>query len=146
MRITRHTDYAFRVLMYVALKRGQIATISEIAERYDISRHHLTKVVNKLNQKGHLTATRGKNGGLTLDAPPESINLGRVFRDMESETGVVECIDRPEACVLSPSCSLQGVFRGAMNGFMAVLDQHTLNDLLPPQNDGKMRDLLAIEL
>ncbi len=146
MRITRHTDYAFRVLMYVALKQGQIATISEIAERYDISRHHLTKVVNRLNQKGHLTATRGKNGGLTLPCPPEEISVGRVFRDMESELSVVECIDDPGACALSPRCELQGLFCSAMNAFVAVLDRKTLRDLVPQSDQMQMRSLLAIEL
>ncbi len=146
MRITRHTDYAFRVLMYVALKQGRIATISEIAENYDISRHHLTKVVNKLNQKGHLVATRGKNGGLTLPRSADEINLGRVFKDMESELGVVECLDRPEACVLSPRCELQGVLSNAMNAFVAVLESKSLADLLPARDGQQMRDLLAIAI
>ena len=45
MRITRYTDYSLRTLIYVALKDEEISTIREIAERYNISKNHLMKVV-----------------------------------------------------------------------------------------------------
>ncbi|MFV0476942.1 MAG: RrF2 family transcriptional regulator [Parahaliea sp.] len=144
MRITRHTDYAFRVLMFVALKEGDTATISEIAESYGISRHHLTKVVNRLHQKGHLVATRGKNGGLTLPCPPEDINVGEVFRDMESELAVVECMDDPHMCVLSNCCELMRLFAGASSAFMTYLDRYTLRDLLPGRDRSNLRRILLI--
>ena len=34
MRLTTYTDYGLRVLMYVALKEGELATIQEIADAY----------------------------------------------------------------------------------------------------------------
>ena len=40
MRLTVYTDYALRMLMYLALRQDQLATIAEIAESYDISRNH----------------------------------------------------------------------------------------------------------
>ncbi len=131
--------------MYLALKQGSVVTINEIAERYGISRNHLTKVVNRLHQLGYLRATRGKNGGLTLASAPGQISVGAVFRDMESSLAVVECVDEPGACVLSPSCRLQGLFNQAQAAFLAQLDAHTLADLLPPETGRQLRDLLAIE-
>ena len=38
MRLTVHTDYALRMLMYLAVKQDGLATISEIAARYGISK------------------------------------------------------------------------------------------------------------
>jgi hypothetical protein len=40
MRLTLHTDYALRVLIHVAIADGRLITISDIAERFDISKQH----------------------------------------------------------------------------------------------------------
>ena len=66
MRVTRYTDYALRVLIYLAVIPDRLSTIQEIAEHYHISKNHLMKVVQQLNSMGYVKATRGKNGGLTL--------------------------------------------------------------------------------
>ncbi len=142
MQITQHTDYAFRTLIYLALKDGEKATIGEIAQSYGISRNHLNKVVNRLHQHGHAVATRGKNGGLRLARPPESINLGKVFRDMEKDIGVVECLRGSEGCPLHTGCELKRTFAAATSAFVAVLDGRHLSDLL--SGPASMRQVLAI--
>ena len=48
MQLTLHTDYSLRVLIYLTQKRADLATISEIANFYQISRNHLVKVVHHL--------------------------------------------------------------------------------------------------
>lgn len=56
--------------MYLALQRNRIANISEIAERYDISRNHLVKVVHNLARGGFIKTYRGKGGGIELARGP----------------------------------------------------------------------------
>jgi DNA-binding MurR/RpiR family transcriptional regulator len=63
MRLTVYTDYALRVLMYLALKEDRLATIAEIAERYSISRNHLMKVAHQLGVGGYVETVRGRKGG-----------------------------------------------------------------------------------
>ena len=63
MRLTDRTDYAFRVLMYLAVNDEGLATIREIAERYRISNSHLTRVVWELGRAGFVETVRGKGGG-----------------------------------------------------------------------------------
>ncbi|HSH56509.1 MAG TPA: Rrf2 family transcriptional regulator, partial [Halomonas sp.] len=66
MHLTRFTDYSLRVLLYLAVKGEQRSTITEIAERFEISRNHLMKVVQDLSHHGYITSIRGKHGGLLL--------------------------------------------------------------------------------
>src|SRR5689334_15978039 len=82
VRLTLHTDYSLRVLLYAALKPGQLCTIPELVRHFDISRGHLMKVVHGLARIGYLQTTRGKNGGLRLARPPADISVGAVVRDM----------------------------------------------------------------
>ncbi|MGD8175470.1 RrF2 family transcriptional regulator [Marinimicrobium sp. ARAG 43.8] len=144
MRITRYTDYSLRVLMYVALKGEELSTIREIADSYGISKNHLMKVVQELNSKGYLTAIRGKNGGVRLSGPPESINIGALVRDTEQDFALVECFDTGGGCVITPACQLKLVLAEALNAFFKVLDQYTLADLLPGKKAPEMVRLLNI--
>ncbi|QEA39240.1 Rrf2 family transcriptional regulator [Pistricoccus aurantiacus] len=142
MHITRYTDYSLRVLLFTALKGEQRSTIAEIAERYDISRNHLMKVVQELNRKGYLQATRGKNGGLILKKRPEDINLGKLVRDTEQDLVLVECFGPANRCVITPACRIKLLLAKALDAFFGVLDQYTLADLI--ENPQERRELIRL--
>ena len=131
MQITSYTDYALRVLIYLARSPNSQATITEIADFFDISRNHLVKVVHQLGTKGFLTTTRGKGGGLSLQRPPEMICIGEVVRSMEKHFNRVECFDPAlQRCRLLPNCGLKHLFAQAGNAYLQVLDAATLADVL----------------
>lgn len=139
MHLTRFTDYALRVLLYLAVKGEERATIGEIADTYAISRNHLMKIVQELNQKGYLEATRGKHGGLRLKRDPASITLGGLVRDTENDMALVECFRDDNACVVTPSCQLRPILNEALGAFLQVLDGYTLADLLEGRSAGLSR-------
>lgn len=142
MHITRYTDYALRVLMYVGLKGDEISTIREIADSYGISENHLMKVVQELNAHGYLVATRGKNGGVRLNGKPESINIGALVRHTEQDFALVECMGNSNNCVLTPACQLKLILSEALENFFATLDGYSLADLLTPQKQPQLAQLL----
>lgn len=133
MRLTLHTDYALRVLIHVAVADGKLITISDIAESFDISRHHLTKVVNDLSQKGYLDTVRGRGGGIRLRRLPRDINIGQVVRATEDRLDVIGCLGRRGYCRIERVCVLRGALDDAIQAFLDVLDGYTLADLIKPQ-------------
>ena len=50
MKLTNYSDYALRSLIYLAVtpKDGELANIDDIAQAYDISKSHLTKIIHQL--------------------------------------------------------------------------------------------------
>jgi Rrf2 family nitric oxide-sensitive transcriptional repressor len=133
MRLTLHTDYALRVLIQVGLNDGKLTTINDIAQTFGVSKSHLMKVVNYLSQKGYLDTVRGHNGGVRLLREPEDINIGQVVRDTENRLDVIGCLEHKGYCPIQRVCVLRGVLRNATEAFLAVLDAHTLADLIKPQ-------------
>lgn len=132
MRLTTFTDYSLRVLLYVAHAADGRATIAEVSSAFDISEHHLVKVVHALGRMGVLRNSRGRGGGLRLAGPPSGINVGKVVRATES-IAVAECFDAEHnTCALAGRCRLEGILHEAVDAFHGVLDRYTLEDLLAP--------------
>ena len=132
MRLTTMTDYAMRLLMYVAQQPDRLCTIAEIAKVYDISEAHLMKTTHQLGLNGWLETVRGKGGGMRLAAAPVDINLGAVVRSMEPDFYLVDCLTRDTTCSLAGHCKLTGIMSGALQSLMQYLDGYTLADLVPP--------------
>ncbi|HKV53468.1 MAG TPA: Rrf2 family transcriptional regulator [Candidatus Binataceae bacterium] len=134
MELTYHTDYSFRVLIYLGLRAGSLCQIADIAEHYSISRNHLVKVVHHLAQGGFVSTFRGKGGGVTLARDPATINVGKVVRYSEGPMRLVECFRGPgRQCAISQACTLAGIFNEAAESFLATLDRYSLADLLVNQ-------------
>ena len=113
MRLTVYTDYALRVLMYLAVKEDGLATIDEIAKSYSISKNHLMKVVHQLGVAGYIETVRGRGGGLRLAKPVEAIGLGEVVRYTEPDMAIASCFKPVEApCAIRQCCVLRRARRG----------------------------------
>jgi len=126
MRLTRYTDYAMRVLLYLGARPDRLCSIAEIAKAYAISQNHLMKVVNDLVNAGYLTSIRGRNGGIMLARPAPLINVGEVVRHTEDGFDLVDC----GSCIIAPACGLTSALAKALSAFLAVLDGYSLADLL----------------
>jgi Rrf2 family transcriptional regulator, nitric oxide-sensitive transcriptional repressor len=141
MQLTLHTDYAFRVLLFLGSQPdGRVVSTEEISSTYGISRHHLVRVVQTLSEHGYVAVTPGRSGGVALARKRGQIRLGDVARIAESNLRVVECFDAAtNTCPIIGICQLKPVLAEALEAFMAVLDRYTLADLL----DGRRRSSLA---
>ena len=142
MKLSLFTDYSLRVLMFAALK-GESFSLSEVAESYDISRHHLVKVVNYLAKLGYLETRRGRGGGIALGMQPEDIRIGMVVRRTEDSPFIVECFDKQHnTCPINGSCRLKGALAQAVTAFYETLDRHTLRDLVAGVDGARLNRIL----
>ena len=131
MQLTFYTDYSLRVLMYLAVNRRRLVNISEIADRFAISRNHLVKVVHNLARGGFVKSYRGKGGGIELAREPAQISVGDVVRYTEGPPKPVECFNAEKnRCIISGACGLAEVIEEACDNFLITLDRYTLADLL----------------
>ncbi|WP_269522354.1 Rrf2 family transcriptional regulator [Coraliomargarita parva] len=132
MELTSFTDYSLRVLIYLARNREELSSIGELADYYDLSRHHLAKIVNRLAELGYIDAIRGKNGGVRLAQEPAQINIAAVIRQTEPHFNLVECMGpkgHVSKCMIHGDCKLKGALAVARGHFFAHLEQYTLADV-----------------
>lgn len=143
MRLTSFTDYGLRMLMRMAGAPDRGFSTAELAEEFGLSRHHLTKIIQKLAQAGYVTTRRGGGGGAMLSRPAGEIRLGSIIRLLEEGQPLVECFAASGGdCTIDGRCRLKARLRSAEAAFLADLDRSTLADIaLRP--DLKLEEELA---
>ena len=145
MRLTSHTDYALRMLIYMAARPDGLCTVNDVAEAYGLSRNHLVKVAQTLRDIGFVETTRGRAGGIRLAKTPEAIGIGALVRATEEEFSLAECMQEGgRACAISPACRLKGMLHEALGAFLSVLDKYTLADIVRDRTS--LGPLLGIDL
>ena len=130
LRLTTHTDFALRTLMYLATT-GERATAAEVAQLYGVSGNHLSKVVNQLARLGYVRSIRGIGGGMELAKRPEDIRLGDVIEAFEGNMHLLECVSTENVCAIEKFCKLKGALAEAERLQLEYLNSKTLADVAP---------------
>lgn len=145
MRLTRQTNYAFRILMYCAANPEPRSRVADIARVHGLSELFLFKIVQPLVEHGLVKTVRGRNGGIGLARPAEEITLLDVVRATEDSFAMAQCFEDEHAdCPLIDACALNSALREALNAFFAVLSRHTIADLIARR--ATVNSLLGLQL
>ncbi len=139
MRLTRYTDFAIRMMLYLAAHENRLCSIGEIATAYGISQNHLMKVASDLAGSGYVQSLRGRGGGLRLARPASQINIGQMIRHTEGKVDLVGCGE----CVLAPACGMVCIFKDAVENFFKTLERHSLADIMRNGRPDQLRQILA---
>ena len=91
MQLNKFTDYALRILMYISQPKDTPYTIAEIARDLRVSQNHLVKIVHFMGKQDWIITTRGKGGGIRLNAETLNLNLGYIVRILQGNSQIVEC-------------------------------------------------------
>lgn len=143
MKLNQFTDYGLRILMYMSRKPEHLpaTTITELADRFAISRNHLVKVVQFLSNQQIIDAQRGRGGGLRLYASPETYRIGKLVRLLEQDEELINC--QNPLCILAGDCGLKTILNSAMEALYLHLDNYTLNDISQPTVSKTLQSLFA---
>lgn len=134
MRLTSFTDYGLRMLMRMASAPGRAFSTADLAGEFDLSRNHLTKIMQQLARGGIVETRRGGSGGAVLCRDPSDIRLGDVVRLLEQGQALVECFGPDSSnCSIEGCCRLKARLRRAEARFIDDLNQSTLADIALPE-------------
>lgn len=120
MRLNKSTSHAVRILIDCAKADGKLIKVADIAKRLDITQQNAFKIVHLLSKSGFLASVRGRHGGVRLARSAAQIRIGDVVRSIE--TMGQEDTDGGRG-------SLHRIVDDALDAFISVLDQHTLEDM-----------------
>lgn len=125
MRLNKSTSHAVRILIDCAKVEGRLIKVGDIAKRLDITQQNAFKIVHLLSKAGFLASVRGRHGGVRLARAASLIRIGDVVRSIEF-VGQDDSQSRGRG-------NLNSIVDDALDAFISVLDQHTLEDMAAGQ-------------
>lgn len=131
MMLTRAGDYALRSMVYLAKQpEGKITILSEIAEKQDVPKNFLAKILQVLAKAGLVKSHQGVNGGYSIGIPLDSIDLKKIIETVEGPIFLNRCLVREGECERDVVCPLHGIWVDAQEKLMEVLTKTTLADVI----------------
>lgn len=138
MRLTDHTDYSLRVLIYLNEKQ-RLVTLNELSEKVGVSKNNLIKASNQLAKLDYIETSRGRSGGLLLKNETRKRTLKEIIMRTEPSFYLAECFSgKTCGCIYQSKCSLKRSLSEALHAFLNTLSLKTLDDVTPNLNNSKL--------
>ena len=90
MKLSSKTHYGLMACHILGenYDKGPVSA-SVLESRISVSGKYLEKIMRMLSGRGIVSATRGKEGGYFLAAPPEEIKIGDIVRALEDDMEII---------------------------------------------------------
>ena len=133
MRLTKHTDFALRILVYSAMETGErLLSVQEVTDAFEVPRTHVMKIVQSWVSWVICRLFGAKVAVFAWACSRKTLTLETWFKVMESSITLVECEEI--ACSDCSACQLKDIMNQAMDAFFNVLAQYSLADALDKKN------------
>ena len=132
MRLNQATDYAFRMVLYLAsLPEGTKITGAALAEKQNIPERFLLKIMRSLTAANIMKSYRGVEGGFALQRAPKDITLFDIIEAVEGQTELQRCLHDVGSCSkgCSGMCSIYAAFAGIQRNLAKQLKSYNFEDL-----------------
>ena len=140
MKLQKASRYALYAVLHLASEPDKQCSTAEIAEEYDISIHHLAKVMRTLVRSGLIESVRGVGGGYRFAGNIRRSTLWDViheFESLDSENDTPQNLSATAEIVISGLDSVNSEMDGLIR---STLDSITLNTLLKYGVENMERD------
>jgi Rrf2 family protein len=130
MKLQKASRYALYAVLHLASEPGKQFSTAEIAESYDVSIHHLAKVMRTLVRSGLIESVRGVGGGYRFAGSLRRTTLWDVIHEFESLESDIDTPDELSGNAEIVISGLDSVMNEIDGLNRATLDSITLKTLL----------------
>jgi Rrf2 family protein len=132
LKLSRKSEYALMALQLLGtLPEGERLAVPVLAERRDIPRDLLAKIMQDLKRAGLVRSVQGVGGGYELARPLREIGFMAAIAPFEEVTGLVKCVEsRENACSREDCCALYDPMRALNRWLMGQLQTLSLEEVL----------------
>ena len=136
MQLTNTTDYAIRIVCYLA-SENKVITTAELSRELNIPASYIPKITKQLKEKEIVKAAEGSNGGYMLEKRPEEISLMDVINCTESTMAISRCLEKDGYCSrnYSDCCKVHKVLLDLQNTYNNRLENVKISDIIQPGKD-----------
>lgn len=134
MKLNTTTEYALRILIYMAKKPDELFHTKEISETLNISYKYMTKIITLLSNNQIISSKKGKYGGIILNKKIDEITVKdilTIMNDLDDD----KCILGLGLCSEKNKCSMHEVWMESKSSIIHTFSQTTLESLAKNQGN-----------
>ena len=129
MNFSKTTEYALRIMSFMAMDEQKLYTTNELFENLNIPFRYLRKLMINLSKSDILNSTQGKNGGYRIAKKPIDISLLDIIHaNGEDPVGNI-CFFGFEKCAFVEKCVMHEKWAIVRENINHVLSETTLAEI-----------------
>lgn len=131
MRLNTRGRYGMQLMTQLAchVSDPKPVGLKQVAAATGLPWRYLEQIAGPLRKASLIKGRPGRAGGYKLGKSPERITLREVIETAAGPIRLMDCVDAPEACEHSPTCTSRNVWVSLTDDVRGVLDRYTLGDL-----------------
>ncbi len=130
IRINRQTDYAIRLILYLAQqKEGARVSTAEARKEMQIPPALAQRIVADLARGEFILTFPGRDGGLMIARPTQEINLRQVVEHFEGKFFISDCLVDKGNCPFDNKCPVRFRWTRLQSMIVQELERITFKDL-----------------
>jgi len=130
MILSKTSEYALRILSYMARHEQEKLSAQEMHEKMHIPCRYMCRLLTRLAASGFIKSERGISGGFIFAKPLDQIYVGEVIASVEGFEKESYCILGFEECSFEKACSMHAIWADAREKVVQVLTTTTVADLM----------------
>jgi Rrf2 family transcriptional regulator, iron-sulfur cluster assembly transcription factor len=129
MFITKTSEYALRILTYMALNDEKLLSAQTLFDELRIPKRYLMRLLTDLSKSGFIKATRGRSGGYVFARPLETIFFSEIIDSVEGLVAFEGCVLGNPVCPVDKPCVMHKMWDKPKMAFLETIKTSTLADL-----------------
>lgn len=131
--------YAFQAMLYIAYHHSddQNIELKIIAEKQEIPKHFLSKILQMMVKKKLLISMKGPTGGFRLNKDPEEISLIEIVDATDGLGVFTQCGIGFKKCNDDKPCPIHNDFKKVRNQVKNLFESTSLKQMVEDVKNGK---------
>ncbi len=127
---SKKCELGLQAVLYLStLPRGEFADAGSIAERLNVPREFVSKVLQELKKNGITASKKGKSGGFYLNKNPNEIRLIHIVEAIDGTEMFTKCVLGFKGCSVEEPCPVHEKWGKLRNQAYVMLSENTLADI-----------------
>lgn len=127
IQFSEGTAIALHAMIYIVNRSDKVVSLKEIADKFQISSNHLSKILQRLAKAGYLNSTKGPNGGFKVTEYGKNISFMDVYIAIEGSHTMRECLFSSKSTKCR-RCIMSGLISKFNEDFHDYMVTNKIND------------------
>ena len=129
MKLNTTSQYAIRVVTYLAINNDKLSNSKNISEELKIPYKSLTRIITQLVNASIIVSLRGREGGIKLEKELSSIKVYDIMEAVNESLHNEECILGIGACNKHEKCPLHDRWVAPKEEIINIFQNTSVEDL-----------------